>query len=92
MTQADIPVSITGLYSQKLKSSTPIYVQLDYWSSALCFDVNLCIFFHRLVEEGSMMAEYFDIIFEVVSSFFIALFLMPEDNLCDIGIIANNLD
>ncbi|KAL6093975.1 hypothetical protein STEG23_027048 [Scotinomys teguina] len=30
--------------------------QLDYWSSALCFDVNLCIFFHRLVEEGSMMA------------------------------------
>ncbi|KAL6083442.1 hypothetical protein STEG23_000481 [Scotinomys teguina] len=30
--------------------------QLDYWSSALCFDVNLCIFFHRLVEECSMMA------------------------------------
>ncbi|KAL6083064.1 hypothetical protein STEG23_003999 [Scotinomys teguina] len=49
--------------------------KLDYWSSALCFDVNLCIFFHRLVEEGSMMA---------------ALFLIPEDNLCDIGIIVIN--
>ncbi|KAL6093464.1 hypothetical protein STEG23_022186 [Scotinomys teguina] len=49
--------------------------KLDYWSSALCFDVNLCIFFHRLVEEGSMMA---------------ALLLISEDNLCDIDIIVIN--